>query len=82
MRRLDSGGTPAKGVESVDELTAEREVGVLAPRPGLEPGTLRLTAECSTIELPRIMQFVPLFGFLAVTKLVVGRKKGKGEARA
>jgi integrase len=25
----------------------------LAPRPGLEPGTLRLTAECSTIELPR-----------------------------
>jgi hypothetical protein len=26
---------------------------VLAPRPGLEPGTLRLTAECSTIELPR-----------------------------
>ncbi len=27
----------------------------LAPRPGLEPGTLRLTAECSTIELPRSM---------------------------
>src|SRR2546428_2180737 len=25
----------------------------MAPRPGLEPGTLRLTAECSTIELPR-----------------------------
>ena len=25
----------------------------LAPRPGLEPGTLRLTAERSTIELPR-----------------------------
>ena len=25
----------------------------LAPRVGLEPTTLRLTAECSTIELPR-----------------------------
>ncbi len=23
----------------------------MAPRPGLEPGTVRLTAECSTIEL-------------------------------
>ena len=27
--------------------------GMLAPRAGLEPATLRLTAECSTIELPR-----------------------------
>ena len=29
--------------------------GTLAPRAGLEPATLRLTAECSTIELPRNM---------------------------
>ena len=29
------------------------ESGSLAPQPGLEPGTLRLTAECSTIELLR-----------------------------
>ena len=28
---------------------------VLAPRRGLEPPTYRLTAECSTIELPRTM---------------------------
>ena len=26
----------------------------LAPRVGFEPTTLRLTAECSTVELPRI----------------------------
>ena len=25
----------------------------MAPRAGLEPATIRLTAECSTIELPR-----------------------------
>lgn len=28
----------------------------MAPRPGLEPGTVRLTAECSTIELSRKME--------------------------
>ena len=26
---------------------------IIAPRPGFEPGTTRLTAECSTAELPR-----------------------------
>jgi hypothetical protein len=26
---------------------------ILAPRPGFEPGTIRLTVECSTAELPR-----------------------------
>src|SRR5579883_492810 len=29
-----------------------KEKGNLAPRAGLEPATLRLTAECSTVELP------------------------------
>src|SRR5580693_9010336 len=33
---------------------------VLAPQPGLEPGTLRLTAECSTIELLRSNDVSPL----------------------
>ena len=32
-----------------------------APRVGLEPTTTRLTAECSTIELSRIIQFFPQF---------------------
>ena len=31
------------------------------PRVGLEPTTTRLTAECSTIELSRIIQFFPQF---------------------
>ena len=30
----------------------------MAPRRGLEPPTLRLTAECSTIELPRNILFL------------------------
>ena len=29
------------------------EISEVAPQPGLEPGTLRLTAGCSTIELLR-----------------------------
>ena len=29
----------------------------MAPRPGLEPGTVRLTAECSTIELSRNLKW-------------------------
>ena len=33
----------------------------LAPRVGLEPTTLRLTAECSTIELSRIISFSCFF---------------------
>ena len=40
----------------------------LAPQPGLEPGTLRLTAGCSTIELLRNRQREPLVrGTLSVT---------------
>jgi hypothetical protein len=31
----------------------KKSVGFLAPRVGFEPTTLRLTAGCSTIELPR-----------------------------
>src|SRR5438876_10809005 len=34
-------------------VLALQAIEKMAPRPGLEPGTLRLTAECSTIELPR-----------------------------
>src|SRR5207249_6252276 len=44
-------GSP-KG-DSSGTSTKSAEIKELAPRPGLEPGTLRLTAECSTIELPR-----------------------------
>src|SRR5437763_17042417 len=39
--------------DSSGASTKSAEIKELAPRPGLEPGTLRLTAECSTIELPR-----------------------------
>ena len=35
------------------EWNGKAESRSLAPQPGLEPGTLRLTAECSTIELLR-----------------------------
>ena len=34
-------------------MSGDRSVKFLAPRVGFEPTTLRLTAECSTIELPR-----------------------------
>ena len=35
-------------------ITKSRKIsGFYAPRAGLEPATLRLTAECSTIELSR-----------------------------
>ena len=30
------------------------EIHGVAPRAGIEPATVRLTAECSTVELPRI----------------------------
>ena len=43
------------------------------PRPGLEPGTYRLTAGCSTIELSRIM--------IARTEAIIPRRRTarKGE---
>src|ERR1035437_548751 len=47
-RRRDSA---ASGVSS--NGCVENKDFKLAPRVGLEPTTLRLTAECSTIELPR-----------------------------
>ena len=43
-----SGPFPNSGLDT-------KSFGLLAPRAGLEPATLRLTAECSTIELPRNM---------------------------
>jgi hypothetical protein len=48
--------------------------GMLAPRAGLEPATLRLTAECSTIELPRNVghtariMFGRMFNYITHTK--------------
>src|SRR6185437_9531789 len=47
-RSLQSSGIPA--VNQRAETVSGKS---LAPRVGLEPTTLRLTAECSTIELPR-----------------------------
>lgn len=42
-------------------------VGLLAPEVGLEPTTLRLTAECSAIELLRNVHEVPA-GFVSSTR--------------
>ena len=36
--------------------SAERSAELLAPRAGFEPAALRLTAACSTVELPRITE--------------------------
>ena len=54
-RRLAQGAPPGKQAQiaGLAEARAKRERR-LAPRAGLEPATLRLTAGCSAIELPRI----------------------------
>lgn len=49
----------------------------LAPRRGLEPPTYRLTAECSTIELSRIIVTPPIitmFSRKSITKLIKTRR--------
>ena len=40
----------------------------LAPRAGLEPATLRLTAECSAIELPRSINLVLAVSYSPTTR--------------
>ena len=40
---------------SVKKMEACNHVSISTPRVGLEPTTLRLTAECSAIELSRII---------------------------
>ena len=57
---LGNGLSPFVGVEPLSPFVGVEprapvvggEPSLLAPRVGLEPTTLRLTAECSTIELP------------------------------
>src|SRR5436190_10519029 len=44
---------PSAYTEKPPRRRASRGLSKLAPRVGFEPTTLRLTAECSTIELPR-----------------------------
>src|SRR5271157_2766984 len=53
----------ATGVFSM--VCVEKEGLNMAPQVGLEPTTLRLTAECSTIELLRSIALVPLNQTLA-----------------
>ena len=59
VKHLNGADSATGGAQNWAQFQADRFVAStnslkgLAPRPGLEPGTLRLTAECSTIELPR-----------------------------
>ena len=64
---------PKTGIEPVREYKFRRILSpvrlpvpplrhtFLAPREGLEPSAYRLTAECSTIELPWNMEATPRF---------------------
>ena len=61
VKHLNGADSATGGAQNWAQFQADRfapsanSLKRLAPRPGLEPGTLRLTAECSTIELPRSM---------------------------
>ena len=63
---------PKTGIEPVREYKSRRILSpvrlpvpplrqLLAPREGLEPSAYRLTAECSTVELPWNMEATPRF---------------------
>ena len=49
---------------STNQKRAGTSPALLTPRVGLEPTTTRLTAECSTIELSRIILSLLLFSFV------------------
>ena len=53
----DCAGNPSRFESIIKSLHKKRRLDafffLMAPRVGLEPTTLRLTAECSAIELPR-----------------------------
>ena len=56
---LNASAQQAAGQVPVEDAPAA-EAGSLAPRVGLEPTAYRLTAGCSTIELPRNIRFRPV----------------------
>ena len=43
---------------------------LMAPRVGLEPTTLRLTAECSAIELPRNISIILLYSEIKIMQIL------------
>ena len=69
VKHLNGADSATGGAQNWAQFQANRFVASanslegLAPRPGLEPGTLRLTAERSTIELPRIVRPDHSWGF-------------------
>jgi integrase len=62
VKALNGAGPEADGAQNSAQSQAAlvparvNRLERLAPRAGLEPATLRLTAECSTIELPRSVE--------------------------
>jgi len=70
VKHLNGADSTTGGAQNWAQFQADRFVAStnslkgLAPRPGLEPGTLRLTAECSTIELPRSLPSLLISAFL------------------